>query len=987
MGMKRKRLYRLFAGLLCAGLLLVDSSVGVFISVAAEIRELETEAGKNVLMEDSGSYEENGSADDGSIGGESNLTEGSDVDGEKNSTEDNDTDGENDSTEEADTDGENDSTEDAGTDGENNSTGDAGADGENNSTEDAGAGEENDPTEDAGTDGENNSTEDTGTDGENNSTEDTGTDEENDSTEEIGTNEENSGIEDNDDCEENNSEEDYFKAFVQSDEAEMQADDAASIPRIEFIASDIYYFDATIDVHVYNCTDTNRDFNILLQDINEESAPKKINFDGFYITSASSYDMELRWYLRDLEAGTTYKMWCDVEGVEQEELIFNTPSLDDLTMDIEIRPRVSGAYIRAKFSKPIMEADPGEYYYQYYPVLYYRPKGEEDWGQTINYYNVNKIDDYTIEVNVHNGHTEKVPYGKPQTVYNDPPETEYEYAFEFFYARHDKTKSVLFIKDKQKVNGSGVMAWNSEDYEYDTYVTTSLETAAGLITNTKWVNGAYTITASDCDRTAYYWLWYEEVGSSRLYTKCLGVDNGVEWTESEEGYTTQITFDEDDYDFEKDKMYTYEFFVETSTGQDRSTITIDTGIISTYGGTISGSLGDDTSYEDVQRTLLEDLQPSISTIKNKTYDGKPYEPSVKVTVKENGKKKTLTQDIDYSVSYGNNVNVGTGNVTIKGKGIYKGELSKEFKITPKSIKKLKIVAGSVAQNITEADVSAGIVELPVCVYDGSRLLSRGKDYNLTFKKSTAKIVTLNVESIQGGNYTGTATASITMYKDSDQSKIINSSNVSFGETWVYTGKAIQPAVKVWMDGKYLDKKNYKVQYQNNKNAGTGYVIVTGKGAYKGKVVKSFIIKPRSTDFTIKTTIKAKTYNGKLQKPSITVTAGKTKLTKNKDYKVSYIRNLHAGTAIVKVTGIGNYEGSNGATTAFIINPQKISKVAVKGTKTAGLTVTYGGRKLREGTDYTLDYGAEKGNKVKVTITAKDGGDFTGGSVTKTVKIK
>lgn len=981
MGMKRKRLYRLFAGLLCAGLLLVDSSAGVFISAAAETRELETEAGKNVLMEDSGSYEGNGSVDDGSIEGESNLTEGSDVDGEKNSMEDSDTDGENDSTEEADTDGENDSTEDAGTDGENNSTGDAGADGENNSTEDAGAGEENDPTEDSGTGEENGSTEDTGADEEKDSTEDIDADEEKDSTEENGADEENSDIEDSDACEESNSEEDYYEAVGQSDEAELQADDAASIPRIEFIASDIYYFDATIDVHVYNCTDANRDFNILLQNISEESAPKKINFDGFHVSSlGTNYDMNLTWYFRDLKAGTTYKMWCDVEGVEQEELIFNTPSLDDLTVDVEIRPRVSGAYIRARFSKPIMEADDidygyGAYYDYYYPVLYYRRKGEQDWKQTTNHNTANKVDDYTIEFNIRNSHA-----GAVSDADNDPPETEYEYAIEFFYARRDKTKSVLFVKDKQKVSGYDAMDLDIGDYEYDTYKTTSLETAAELIKNTKWVNGEYIITASFCDTTAKYYLVYDEVDSSWNGCQIFG-NNWVECTGSEEEYTNKITFEEGD--LRNDKKYIYEFKVESYGG----IITIDTGIISTYGGTISGSSGDDTSYEDTQRTLLEDLQPSISTIKNKTYDGKPYEPSVKVTVTENGKKKTLTQDIDYSVSYGNNVNVGTGNVTIKGKGIYKGEISKEFKITPKSIKKLKIVAGSVAQNITETDVSAGTVELPVCVYDGNRLLSRGKDYNLTFKKSAAKIVTLNVESIQGGNYTGTATASITMYKDSDQSKIINSSNVSFGETWVYTGKAIQPAVKVWMDGKYLDKKNYKVQYQNNKNAGTAYVIVTGKGTYKGKVVKPFIIKPRSTDFTIKTTIKAKTYNGKLQKPSITVTAGKTKLTKNKDYKVSYIRNLHAGTAIVKVTGIGNYEGSNGATTAFTINPQKISKVAVKGTKTAGLTVTYSGRKLREGTDYTLDYGAEKGNKVKVTITAKDGGDFTGGSVTKTVKIK
>ena len=952
MGMKRKKLYRFLAGLLCAGLLLADSSVGVFISTAEETRGLENDAVEDVFTKDSGLNEGNGLADIDGIGGEDSLTEGSDAKEEENPTEDKDTDLENESTQEGDTDT------------------------ENGSTEETDADIENDDTEDVDTDTENESTEENDNDVENDYTQEDDSEAKNDTAEDIDTDEENSSIEA---AEENDSE-----ITGQSDEAEVQSDEDGSIPRVEFKVSDIYYFDATIDVYVYNC-ERPKDFNIKLQNISEESEPRKINISSFSSGGLADYDMDARLYFWDLEAGSTYKMWCDVEGVEQKPLIFNTTSLDELTMDLELRPRLSGAYMRARFSKPIItEYDYGHYYHQYYPMLYYRAKGEEKWDKLGNYLNVEMLDDYTIEVYVHNSHTYGSNiYGKPVTNYNYPSETEFEYAFEFYYAKGDTTKSVLFLKDGKKVRGIRGDTSLLDNYELDTYTSTSIETAAGLITNTKWVDGAYTVTASDRDTTAYYYLWCREVGSTSVSTwLSLGVDNWAKWTETEGGYTTQLIFEEGD--LKKDKIYTYEFCVWNEYSSEY--ISIDTGIINTSGGTISGgSTDDDTSYEETPRTSLEDLNPSIATIKDKTYDGSPYEPAVKVTVTENGKKKTLTQDIDYSVSYAHNVNVGTGNVTIKGKGIYTGNLSAKFKINPKSIKKLKIVAGSLTQDITAADVSKGTVELPVCVYDGSRLLTKGEDYNLTFKKSTAKTVTLNVESISDSNYTGTATVSITIYKNSDPSKIINPSNVSFGTRYVYTGKALQPVVNVWIDGKKIDKKNYKVQYQNNINAGTAYVIVTGKGEYKGKVVKSFEIIPKSTALTIKNTITAKTYNGKLQKPSVTVMAGKTKLKKNKDYKVSYTQNLHAGTAVITVTGTGNYNGS--ITAAFTIKPQKISKVSVKGTKTAGPMVTYGGRKLREETDYTLKYGAETGNKVKVTITAKDGGDFTGGSVTKTVKIR
>ena len=74
--------------------------------------------------------------------------------------------------------------------------------------------------------------------------------------------------------------------------------------------------------------------------------------------------------------------------------------------------------------------------------------------------------------------------------------------------------------------------------------------------------------------------------------------------------------------------------------------------------------------------------------KSITYTGKPLKPSVTVTAKVNGKTKTLRKGTDYSVTYSNNISVGTATVTVKGKGSYYGTKTASFKIVwkePKSI--------------------------------------------------------------------------------------------------------------------------------------------------------------------------------------------------------------------------------------------------------------------------------------------------------------
>ncbi len=63
-----------------------------------------------------------------------------------------------------------------------------------------------------------------------------------------------------------------------------------------------------------------------------------------------------------------------------------------------------------------------------------------------------------------------------------------------------------------------------------------------------------------------------------------------------------------------------------------------------------------------------------------------------------------------------------------------------------------------------------------------------------------------------------------------------------GDEFSYTGKPIQPTVKI--AGRTLNK-DFTVKYSNNTNVGVGKVTITGKGYYlKGSVTKTFIIVPR-----------------------------------------------------------------------------------------------------------------------------------------------
>lgn len=121
------------------------------------------------------------------------------------------------------------------------------------------------------------------------------------------------------------------------------------------------------------------------------------------------------------------------------------------------------------------------------------------------------------------------------------------------------------------------------------------------------------------------------------------------------------------------------------------------------------------------------------------------------------------------------------------------------------------------------------------------------------------------------------------------------------------------------------------------------------------------------------------YTGKALKPEVKVYDGEDLLVKNKDYTVSYLNNVNAGTATAKIKGKGNY--SETLTKDFTIAPKDLSEITVTAAEniawtnkeqTVKVTVKDGKKALKLGRDYTLSLNNESVTAVKV----KDEGAYT-----------
>ncbi len=176
----------------------------------------------------------------------------------------------------------------------------------------------------------------------------------------------------------------------------------------------------------------------------------------------------------------------------------------------------------------------------------------------------------------------------------------------------------------------------------------------------------------------------------------------------------------------------------------------------------------------------------------------------------------------------------------------------------------------------------------------------------------------------------------------------------------YTGEEITPALTITWNGTRLKKgTDYTVTYTGNIKPGTAKCKITGKGQYKGTKTVSFTIvkgnssksgkktssgktkttKTKETEkaksaasgkFTVKVKTGSYTYNGKVRKPDVTVTAGNKKVPSSA-YMVTYKDNKNVGHATVTVKGKGDYKGYAGEASFRI----ELKKTSLKSASAAG----------------------------------------------------
>ena len=141
--------------------------------------------------------------------------------------------------------------------------------------------------------------------------------------------------------------------------------------------------------------------------------------------------------------------------------------------------------------------------------------------------------------------------------------------------------------------------------------------------------------------------------------------------------------------------------------------------------------------------------------------------------------------------------------------------------------------------------------------------------------------------------------------------------------------------------------------------GQSYKKCTVCGAVTGKTViaKASNIKLNKTAYT---------YNGKVQRPGVTVKNSKGKALKNgTDYKISYPKGMkNVGKYTVKVTLKGNYSGSKSMT--YNINPKGTSVSKVTAAK-KGFKVTWK-KQATQTTGYQVQYSISSKFKKAKTVT-------------------
>ena len=232
-------------------------------------------------------------------------------------------------------------------------------------------------------------------------------------------------------------------------------------------------------------------------------------------------------------------------------------------------------------------------------------------------------------------------------------------------------------------------------------------------------------------------------------------------------------------------------------------------------------------------TSTNDLSNATVTLSETSYEysGSAYTPAVTVTLN----RQTLTKSTDYTVEYSNNVNAGTGLVTVTGRGSYSGTAGASFTIVAKSLNSAVVTLKSQSYTYAGSSTKAQVASVML----GNTSLVLNSDYSISYtNNSSVGTATLTINGIN--NYKGSVSTNftITPLDISDAEIKLVRSKVK------YDGTPQEPEISyVLVNGTYLTASDYNVTYSNNveKSTTDPTVTITGKGNCTGTASTTFQI--------------------------------------------------------------------------------------------------------------------------------------------------
>lgn len=314
--------------------------------------------------------------------------------------------------------------------------------------------------------------------------------------------------------------------------------------------------------------------------------------------------------------------------------------------------------------------------------------------------------------------------------------------------------------------------------------------------------------------------------------------------------------------------------------------------------------------------------------------------------------KLFTYRYDSATASGNGVpycDVGTYTVRIlpKNNKIYLGEKVVDLIIVDKPL----MSTVKITPNKNKLPYTGNPVEPTFTLSLKDMPLREGTDYSVSFNDAHTEPGKHKVSFI-GNNkdYFGkkTYTFTITGKYDLESAKAsieLDPSSLDPQGNAIHTYGGAKPTVKVTYEGKNLTSgKDYSASYKNNKTVAKvtdeapPYVIIKGKGSYKGQVKKYYNIVQRDIN-TLSLNIADVVYSTKPDKylnTSYIFTNENYKsqgMKKDRDFTVTVSGNYdsipESGTVIyVKVTGEGNYKGDIDASYKIIDPSYNFSKATV-----------------------------------------------------------